>query len=447
MKQSRRKSSFLLFLVGLGSYTQVYFYGCIAISEICAFIVAPILFVTNYFALRQLRFISFLNMTLIMMGSMLISSWYNETAFPFVLKTAAAIYSIWAYFILFFVLLKDNLKGLRWIFVGVFLSLIITVFILNPTAQVSASGSIYGGSAEIEDVISGQLFWIGRFKALAQIAVCGFYLEFPLVLSLMQPIIFIGVAISTTVSGRSAAIAFIVSGAMMLVGRKNRLSMQSIGKHFFLCLFGGIILLFAVKQAYVLAAKKGFLSEEAQNKYESQTKHGSGILALLMSGRTGFFSAIPAALNRPIIGYGPGATDDDGYAERYVLKYGSEEDIAVFRMLEAKALLMGHKRLIPTHSYIMGAWVHCGIGGLIFYLWVLFLIYRHIKRYAAAIPQWYGYFAMMLPYYLWNIFFSPFGYRWQFALLMACLFFARAVGEGVMPLPYDMLQEVKKHEK
>lgn len=447
MKRISKGSSFLLFFVGLGCYTQIYLYGCIAISELVAFVIAPVLYIKNYSMLRRLKFTPFINMVFMLLGSMVISSWYNHTPFPFVLKSFASIYSMFAYFVLFSVLLKDNLNGLRWVFIGVFLSSIISIFAFNPTAYVTVDGSGYIGDAEVEDIISGQLFWTGKFKTFAQIPVCGFYMQFPLLFSLLAPVVFVGVALATTVSGRAASLAFLASGVMIIIGRKKVASMKLIGKHFFICLLTGIVALLVVKQVYVYAAQNGYLSEDAQRKYEKQSQQGDGFLSLLMHGRSGFFAAIPAALHRPILGYGASPRDTEGYMERFILKYGSEEDIRFYRMSESRSLLNGIPRSMPAHSYIMGAWVSYGIGGLIFYVWVLYLIGRQIKRYLAAIPQWYGYFSMMLPLYLWNIFFSPFGFRWQFGLLMACLFFSRAVGDGLMPLSLEMQQEIKRHEK
>ena len=446
-KQSHSKYSFLLFLLGLGSCTQIYFFGCIAISELAVFLISPFLYISNYSEMRRLGFTKFLNMVLMVMVSLFVSSWYNHTAFPFVFKSFATIYSVWAYFVVYYKLLKNNLNGLKWMFIGVFISSIISIYAFNPTAQVSESGFAQIGDAEVEDIIGGQLFWLSKFKDLVHIPICGFYFNVPLIASILIPIAYLGVALATTVSGRASSIAIIISGVMIFVGRKKREKMASIGRHFFTYLILGLLVLLAIKQAYVYAAKNGYLSDKALTKYEHQSAQGEGILSLLMSGRTGFFTAIPAALSRPIVGYGPFARDEEGYAERFILKYGSEQDIAAFRMSEHRAMMMGYKKPIPTHSYIMGAWIHYGIGGLIFYVWVLFLIYQHIKKYSAAIPQWYGYFAMMLPYYLWNIFFSPFGYRWQFTLLMSCLFFARAVSNGLLQLPYSMILEVEKHEK
>lgn len=447
MKRSSSNSSLYLFLFGLGCCTQVYLYGCIAISELVAFVVAPLIYIKNYADLRYLGFTKLINMVFLLMVSLLVSSFYNHTAYPFIAKSSAAVYSIFAYSVVYYKLLRHNLDGIRWLFIGIFLSSVITIFAFNPTAQVSAEGAAYVGDAVMEDVVSGQLFWTSKLKDLMQIPVCGFYLKFPLLISLLSPLVFTGVALATTVSGRAASVAFLVSGAMMIIGRKRIVSMRSIGKYFFSYLLLGIVLLAAVKQLYVYAAKNGYLSDDAQAKYERQAAQGDGFLTILMHGRTGFFAAIPAALNRPIMGYGPFAKDEGGYAERFVLKYGSEDDIKAFRLSELNAMKMGYARSIPTHSYVMGAWVNYGVGGLIFYVWVLFLIYRQIKRYMAAIPQWYGYFAMMLPYYLWNIFFSPFGFRWRFGLLMTCLFFAKAVGDGLMPLPNNMLLEINKHEQ
>jgi hypothetical protein len=386
-------------------------------------------------------------MVLMVMVSLFISSWYNHTAFPFILKSFATIYSVWAYFVVYYKLLRNNLNGLKWLFIGVFISSIISIYAFNPTAQVSESGFVQIGDAEVEDVIKGQLFWLRKFKDLVHIPLCGFYFNVPLLVSILIPIAHLGLALGTTVSGRASSIAILISGVMIFVGRKDRKKMAAIGKNFFIYLILLFLGVLVIKQAYVFAAKNGYLSDDALTKYEHQSAKGEGILSLLMSGRTGFFTALPAALNRPFVGYGPFAWDEEGFTERFILKYGSEQDLAIYRMSERRAMMLGYRRPIPTHSYIMEAWIHYGIGGLIFYLWVLFLLYQHIKKFAAAIPQWYGYFAMMLPYYLWNIFFSPFGYRWQFSLLMSCLFFARAVGKGLLQLPYNMILEVEKYEK
>lgn len=446
MVKSHRMASLLLFLLGLGTLTQVYFYGCLALSEIVIFFVAPILFATRYKEFRKMGFCTFVNMLFGVIGALLLSSWYNDTAYPFVVKPLASIYSVFSYFIVLTILLKDNFNGLRWFLIGIFLSSLVTIVAFNPSAQVSESGFSYVGSSEVEDVIEGALFWTEKFKRLVQIPIGGFYYQYPTVAAILTPIAYIIVAASTTVSGRASSVAFIVSGVMILIGRKKRASMGSIGRHFFIYLFVGVLLLFAVKQGYVFAAKKGILGYDAQSKYERQSRKGSGFLTMLMSGRMGFFTAIPAAVHRPIMGYGPYAEDKEGYASRFVMEYGDEQDVKEYLMNEQRAMSVGYRRKIPTHSYIMGAWINYGLFGLIFYLWVLYLLYQHVKKYAAAIPHWYGYFAMLIPYYLWNIFFSPFGNRWEFAMLMTCIFYARAVGKRLVNLPEQLEWQARKYD-
>jgi hypothetical protein len=65
--------------------------------------------------------------------------------------------------------------------------------------------------------------------------------------------------------------------------------------------------------------------------------------------------------------------------------------------------------LIPTHSYILGAWVEAGFVGAIFWFWVLVLTVR-------ALIATYGIKSTLVPLIafaafnmLWDIPFSPFG--------------------------------------
>ena len=446
MDKSYRMKSLLLFLLGLGTLTQIYFYGCLAFSELVIFFVAPVLYVTRYQKLRRMGFCVFINMLFGVIAALFVSSWYNDTAYPFVIKSLASIYSVFSYFIVLAILLKDNFNGLRWFLIGIFLSSLVTIVAFNPSAQVSESGFSYVGSSEVEDIIEGALFWTEKFKRLVQIPICGFYYQYPTIAAILTPVAYIAVVASTTVSGRASSVAFILSGVMIIIGRKKRKMMGSIGRHFFIFLFMGVLFLFAIKQGYVYAAEKGMLGADAQSKYERQSRKGTGLLRMLMSGRMGFFTAIPAAVHRPIIGYGPYAEDKEGYACRFVMEYGDDQDVKEYLMNEQRAMAVGYRRKIPTHSYIMGAWINYGLFGLIFYLWVLSLLYQHVKKFAAAIPQWYGYFAMMIPYYLWNIFFSPFGNRWEFAMLMTCIFYARAIGRGMIQLPEQLEWQAREYD-
>lgn len=439
------KSSFLLFLLGLGSETKTYFYGCLAFSEIAVFLIAPLIFLTKFKDFRHAGLLTPIGMILGMMCSMIVSSVANQTAYPFVIKSVAVMYGVLAYYIVFSNFLKDNPNGLGWIFVGMAISSIITIFVFNPQAIITEEGSGYIGSVEADEIINGPLFWIQRIKAFGQLPIMGWYLQTPLAYSLIVPILFTAFALVTTVSGRSAALSVLIGGALIAIGRKKRGSMMAVGKHIFVIGAVFLIVILAYKAVYKYTASSGLLGGDAQSKYENQTKTGEGILQLLMSGRKEFFVSIPAALKRPFLGYGPHAEDTEGFLAEFLSKYGSYDDYLSYQARAYHAIINGYRAEIPTHSHIMGAWIHYGGFGLIFYLWLLWTIYKQLRHYMSAIPQWFGYFAVYIGSYLWHIFFSPVGSRIMLGLFFSTLYVAKAVGDRRLQLPCDVETEAEKY--
>lgn len=445
-RRRRGLLSFLLLLLGVFAETKIYFYGCIALSELVVFALAPLLLLKHYSRMRREGFLPFVLMMGGLMVSMLISSAWNHTPYPYVIKQFAVFYGIWAYYICFYELLRQNLRGLGWFFFGVAISSIITIYALNPQAIVSESGFGYVGQMDSYDIVSGPLFWISHIRTFGQIPIIGAYLQTPIVYSVLTPIAFVAFALVSSASGRSAALVVFLSTLLIFIGCKSRQKMQRISRHFVWFVIAGLLGIFAYKMIYSYTASTGMLGEEARGKYEKQTSQGGGMLKLLMSGRKEFFTAIPAALHRPIMGYGPRAEDVDGYTERFLLKYGDETDIRMYNAGRLEAFRMGWNMQIPTHSHIMAAWIWCGLFGLIFFLWWLYIIYQHMRYYIAAIPHWYGYFALTIPTFLWHFFFSPMTSRYGLGLFAACLFFARSIGKGRLRLPFDMELEAEKYD-
>ena len=445
-RRRRGRVAFLLFLLGVFAETKVYFYGAIAFSEFVIFALAPLIVLKHYYRMRREGFLPFVFMMGGLILSMLISSAWNHTPLPYVIKQFAQFYGILAYYICFYELLQQNLRGLGWFFFGVAISYFITIYAFNPKVTVMASGVGYIGQQEVYDIVRGPLFWISGVKMLGQILIIGAYLQAPMAYSILAPLAFVAFSLVSTVSGRSAALVVLLSSLLIFIGRKSREKMRRISRHFVIFTVLGLIGLVLFKFIYSYTASTGLLGEAARGKYEAQTSQGSGMLRLLMSGRKEFFTAIPAAIHRPIMGYGPQAEDKDGYALQFLLKYGDESDIQHYNAMRLRAARTGWVMSIPTHSYVMSAWVWCGLFGLIFFLWWLYLIYQYLRHYIAAIPQWYGYFALTIPSFLWHFFFSPITGRWSLGLFAACLFFARAVGRGTMRLPPDMELEAEKYD-
>lgn len=446
-RHSTAFSSWCLFVLGLLSATKVYFVGCVAISELIVFFTAPIVYCCVRKQMRYEGFLQFICMLLAVMAAMFVSSLVNGTPWSFVVKNFANIYAVLAYYVVFYSLLKDNMKrGLGWFFLGAAFSGVITIFALNPQAQVLDTGFAYVGSVDSEDVVNNPLFWIQKIKDFGQLPIFSAYLKTPLAYSLLTPILFSIFALMTTVSGRSATLSILLGGSLMCIGRKSRRTMLIAGRHFLLFVFLGCTIIFLYKGIYAYTAKAGILRDEAIRKYEHQAKGKAGLLQLLMSGRKEFFISIPAILEKPLLGHGPHALDTMGYAQRFFQKYADPDEFATYLYYLRKQLSFGYLPEIPSHSHIMGAWLHYGIVGLLFYIWFLYVIFKHIKYYAAAIPQWYGYFSVTIASYAWHIFFSPFGGRSLFAMFAVCLFFARAIGNGKMRLPYAMEIEAEKYD-
>lgn len=443
MTSKNKAATFWLFVLGLFSETKIFVFGCLAISELIVFVMAPFLLVMDYQTLKRDHFASFIWMTFGLMAALFISSWHNHTAFPFVFKAFAVMYGVLSYFIVFHRLLRDNYGSIRWLFIGAFISSLITMFAFNPSAVVTESGYGYVGSADLTDLVAGPLFWTGKLKALFNIFLCGYYFETPLGLLILFPVVYVVVAVLTTVSGRASSLALILTTVIIIIGRKRRSSMCKIGRHLWLFLTCLVIVVLCAKYVYQYSATRGILGEAAQRKYEAQTKHGDSVLSLLMAGRTEFFVSFRAVFDKPILGHGPRAEDVNGYWMKFVTEYGDERDILSMQKSLELAARLGQRVTIPSHSYIMGAWLHYGIFGFVFYIWILILIYQHFKWHMGSIPQWYGLFASFIPYYMWNIFFSPFGSRWMFAILMTCIFYSRAIGRGHLLLPFELDKQAR----
>lgn len=444
--QSKKASSFWLFMLGLGSATKIFFLGTIAFSELAIFPLAPLILAQNWHRMKREGFLPFIYMLTFMSVGLFVSGFWNHTPFPFVIKFFAVFYGWFAFYVVFHSLLRNNFTGIGWFFLGVFISGIITIWAFNPTANVSSTGFAYIGDADAEEVIQGPLFWIGKVRGLGQLPIFAGYLKTPLLYSVCTPVLFTAFAMFSTVTGRAQSMCVLVSGVMMFFGGKSRRRMQTIGRHFWVFMIAGMIVLFTYKNVYSFAASNGFLGEAAQNKYELQTERGKGAISMLVSGRTGFFIALSAIIDHPLIGFGANAPDKHGYTEKFLMKYGSDADIRGYLVGAHWNAALGLVRTIPTHSHIMGAWLACGIPGLVFFVWIIYLIYRHIKHYTSVVPQWYGYFALTIPSMLWSIFFNPFGARYSLPLFMVLLLYAKAVGDGKIRLPLELEIEARKYD-
>lgn len=119
---------------------------------------------------------------------------------------------------------------------------------------------------------------------------------------------------------------------------------------------------------------------------------------LLLLGRTEVFVGILAAIERPIIGYGPWAVDVSGKFSQLIF------------VLRDNGLTGDFTRYIPTHSVIVGSWVWGGVLGLLSILYIarrfFLLVLSAIKIRHYMLPL----IGVICGMSLWHFVFSPIGH-------------------------------------
>ena len=428
MTHEGKRRNILFFLLGLGTFTKVFLLGCIAITELACFVLAPYLFIKKYKALRRDGFLPFLMLVLLSMVGGVVATCAAGNGMFMLMNHMARLYSIFSVVVVFYCFLSENQNGLRWFFVGACISSVLSIFVLNPEAHVSEAG-LWVEQMRAEEVFEGVMFWMQRLRSLMDVFISGFYFETPMPVLLSLPIVYVIVLAATTVTGRSASLAVLVGWGLILLAGKSRERMLNVGKRFPILLIVCVLFMFALKGIYTFAARNSLLTEEAVKKFENQTKDGSGVMQILMKGRVHFFIGLDACIQNPILGYGCFPVDKNGIREKFYNKWGDDSYYAS-RMRYFKKYGRMPNELIPAHSYIVGAWLNYGIFGLLMWGYVIVLAINHIRRNIAAVPQWYGYFALAVPTLLWDIMFSPFTERIIAPLTVCCLLLARAIGRA-----------------
>lgn len=162
----------------------------------------------------------------------------------------------------------------------------------------------------------------------------------------------------------------------------------------FIMLFLGALI---VNSVYESLASRHILGEYAYQKYQTQIQADN----ILEGGRAETFMGIELIRRKPIIGYGSYAMDK---GDKFHKEFASASGKKYRRPFK--------ERRMPAHSHIVGAWMWNGIGGGIFWLYVLLLMWRVFRSGAmltesALLPG----ILMTFTARIWEILFSPFGLR------------------------------------
>lgn len=433
----RKKSSIILFLIGLFSITQIKMPGfALCISEFPIYIIAPFLFIKNYWLLKQHGMMYIIGLGICVSIMCVVSGLYNQTHPFFILKGLSSTYPLFAFPVVLHHLLWRNFKGLRWLLLGVACSSVLSTFVFQTSTEINMLASGATGSDAVEAIMSGPIFWIGRLQNFITLPIYGWYLTTPILYSTLAPLGFALFAMLTTISGRSTAMGAIGGAFIAILCGKSRTKIKRFTNNFFVILIISIIGIIGLNGVYRFMALGGYLGEKAQEKYLAQSKGSSSVLKLLMGGRAEFFVGAIASLDKPFIGHGPWAIDDGGYYDNFLSEYG---DIADYeKHMERKNYqyrTIGVKYgYIPAHSHVISFWLWFGVVGLYYWVYIIYSIIRYLHKEIISVPQWIGFLAVGAPTTLWALFFSGFGYRIYTMPYIVALLIAHNVSKGKIPI-------------
>ena len=437
-----KKLTFSWLLLGLGSQLQVVF--SLSISEVLVLLAAPFLLMSEIPYMRKHGVMPFFNMTVLLFIGCIASLIVNNAEYYQVIRGVAITVILICTVVVGHYMIRVNPCGLKWYFIGVMLSNFVCIFVFQRSVEVTMAHG-----TDVSSIMSGPLFWIQRLGSVMITPIQAFYLKIPLAYSVLAPLFLAFFSILTTESGRSASLSFFAAATIVMLGRKKQRFMMIFERYFLVLFFIAIVCVFAIKTGYEWAALNDFLGEKARTKYEQQTAGGTGIVKLLIGGRADSFVGLLAAVDSPFLGKGYWASDTEGYYEEFLAKYGSSEDyktyIETMQYYARKGIAVN--KMISCHSHITSFWVWYGLPGLLFWLYVIYVVYKFLRNDVHVVPQWFYWLVAGVPGFIWHVLFSPFNNRIGVPLYVIAMLMARAVRMGRYQLPFEMIREIEETER
>jgi len=207
-------------------------------------------------------------------------------------------------------------------------------------------------------------------------------------------------ALSLRLDYRSLGAVALLTAAYLvlngLVGSSSGVVRPSIPRVLAGALFG-LLTAWSVLTLYDTAASGGLLGPEVQTKYQQQ----SGLLGVVIGGRSEGLVSTQAIIDSPLLGHGSWAKDF-----KYV--YLLSDRLSTLGYDEQDLAQIYQDGLIPTHSYLLGAWVQAGVfGGIFWFVIALAAVWLLVNFYAvrSSLAPLLVFSPLLL---LWAIAFSPY---------------------------------------
>ena len=442
----RNKRAFYWFLFGLGGQLQVV--ASLSFTEIFVLIAAPCWIISEWPAMKRTGASVFLAWSLMALLGGVISYVVYGAPLYFAIRRFAVLIVVSCGIVVVHRLLRREMSAVGWYFLGGAISGVLSTYVFQKSVEVVSLAQGESGARASQDIMRGPLYWLHRIGSFVTVLYKGWYLRTPLLISISLPVGLAIFGITMSSSGRGPALGYLCASFLMLFGGKKIKTMRRVSQHISIFLIVGFCVIFAFHKGYGYLAREGALGEMTAKKYQGQTRRGAGMIDLLIGGRPEAIIPFYACLDRPILGFGFCPYDTNDYVRRFLDKYGSIEDALIYyktKESDAKRGIVEELKFIPAHSHMGAYWLLFGILGLLFWVYIVFVIIRFLKYDAATIPQWYGWLVAGAPALFWDIMFNPFAGRIGVPLFVVACLLARAVRLGRLQVPVHMATEIRKY--
>ena len=373
-----RKHNLAWFLFGLGSQLQII--ASLSFTELFVFIAAPFIFLREKDYMKRNGIMLFFWLSMLVVVGCVIACIVNHTEPMFVIRGMAVTCLLPCTVVVGHWMLRRDMGGFKWFLIGTAISSVLCTFVFQKSVEVVGLAGGVAGEGAVDAIMSGPIYWINRLNATLSAVPKGWYIQCPTVVAVIIPLFLAVFSMTTTISGRSSALCALGTVALILIaGKKRDTIRRRLCEKFWLWCCIAILGIFCMHTLYRVAATQGWLGEESRNKYEVQTKGDTSIMALLLGGRMEAFCGLIACVDKPIVGFGPWPIDNNGYVGEFLDKYGTYEDSASYYKSVERNLSKGRaQHMIPCHAYITEFWCWYGIFGLLFWIYVIFVLVRYI---------------------------------------------------------------------
>lgn len=404
----------LLFLVGLFSSFFVKVIGATTISELFLLLLFLYLFITKktlrIYANKDIKWYTWF--LLLSAFSCIMSSIILDYGFGKTLKNILIIVVlIPGLYVLYWLLISNPYKVIYYL-IGVIISDLLVRFYFPQFSDL-----IVNERGMTIDERDENLFYY-TYAPYFTLIVALFYMKFSRLT--IASMVVIGFIFLYGGSRANFLIYLFSAVILMFIGTKKSSSYIRTNIRKYKLIFVVIIVIagLGINETYTYFASTGMLGEDAKNKYEMQSLSNVGNLG----GRSSFFRGLIAVAHHPIIGVmDPTNADIDDNQE--IL-----EDYISFVDNDNGYVLRNDKN-ISGHSTIIDWWLSYGILALPFWVFVLIQCYVCLTKYFFECRTLTAYLLVGVLSLLWDIFFSPFGFRIRYEIVIALMAVVKQYGK------------------